>query len=85
MVSAYIVEVDFVVVALDLASPERTAELEGALQIDEEFEVVGIGGAEADGDAVMVVVYIFDDEGAAESATSGIEDAWSSESRPGHR
>ncbi len=82
--TAVIVEGDF---GFDPASilgagvtPEQAEQLveefEGSA-VDEPFRIVGVGGAEIDGEASIVAVYLFADDDAAEQSVDSIEELWS--------
>ena len=61
-------------------SPDEAAQdlddLDGQV-IEQPFDIVGVGGAEIDGDASVVAVYLFDSEDDATAAVDTIENVWS--------
>ena len=83
VVSAVMIESSFRFEARNVvggtASPDELAEvneLVGPLLIDERFDLVAVGGAEVDGDDVLVAVYVFDDEPDAQAAQPQVDALW---------
>lgn len=82
--TAVIVEGDFgsdptAILGTDVApaQAEQTLEELERNAIEQPFWIVGVGGAEIDGDASLIAVYLFRNEDAAADSVDSIENLWS--------